>query len=312
MAAAGRRWLDQALRAQSATACVVTAGFCAAAACDVRFGVSLQLAVLLGGIVVIGFPHGAFDHLVARPRLSRRLGDLWWLPFGIGYFGLAGAVWLAWMMAPSVTLAGFIAASIVHFGLGDAEEGHAPASVPRLVTVVTMGALPVLLPAALHPADAAPVLAALGDVSVPAMMRVLAGCFWLVPVWVAAFAWLCAARGRHQPGLLERVLSAAGFVVLPPLLAFALYFTFGHSIRHLLRLGAWHDDRNFPAALRWTMRTLVPASLVCALGIAGLFCLPWRASSDLLVPVFRVIAALTLPHMIVTSWLDAEKEGVLS
>jgi Brp/Blh family beta-carotene 15,15'-monooxygenase len=101
-------------------------------------------------------------------------------------------------------------------------------------------------------------------------------------------------------------------MVLPPLLAFALYFTFGHSIRHLLRLGAWHDDRHFPAALRWTMRTLVPASLVCAMGIAGLFCLHWRASSDLLVPVFRVIAALTLPHMIVTSWLDAEKEGALS
>jgi Brp/Blh family beta-carotene 15,15'-monooxygenase len=311
MAATGRRWLNPALRAQSATACVVTAGFCAAAACDVRFGVPAQLAVLLGGIVVIGFPHGAFDHLVARPILSARLGKWWWLPFSIGYFGLTGAVLLAWMIAPAVTLAGFLAASIVHFGLGDAEDGRAPKSIPRLAALVINGALPVLLPATLHPADAAPVLAALGGVPVPAMMRVLAAGVWLVPVWLAAFAWLCIAGGRNQPGLLERVLSAIGFIVLPPLLAFALYFTFGHSIRHLLRLGAWHDDRNFPAALRWTLLTVVPASLFCAAGIAGLFFLDVRTSSDLLVPVFRVIAALTLPHMIVTSWLEREKEGVL-
>jgi Brp/Blh family beta-carotene 15,15'-monooxygenase len=308
MAATRRRWLDRALRLQAATACLVIAGFCAASICGVRFGLGAQAGVLLGGIVAIGFPHGAFDHLVARPILSRRLGRLWWVVFLAAYLGLSSAVWVAWMIAPAATLAGFLAASILHFGLGDAEDRPLLPPMPRLIALLTSGALPVLLPAALHPGEAAPVLAALGGVSPQAMAGVLAAFAWLVPVWLVGFVWLCCAGGLSRLAQLERILTAAGFVVLPPLLAFTLYFTFGHSVRHLLRLGAWHNERDFGAAFRWTMLTLLPASLFCAAGIVGLWFFAEPAGNGLLVPVFRIIAALTLPHMIVTSWLGGHED----
>lgn len=304
MAASGHRWLGPALRVQSWAATAVAAGFCAAALAGVRFGAGVQLGVLLGGIVLTGFPHGAFDHLVARPVLAPHLGRRWWAPFLAGYLGLAGLVCLAWWAAPAATLAGFLAASVLHFGLGDAEDGLAPSGVPRPVAVLAYGALPLLLPMALHPGEAAPVLAALAEVPAPLMQDALAGVLWLLPAWAAAFAWVVLAARRERRGVAERLATAAGFALLPPLLAFGLYFGAGHSVRHLLRLGAWHDPRDPRAAARWLARVVLPAGAACAAGLGALALLGQDTVADVLAPCFRVIAALTLPHMVVTAWLD--------
>lgn len=293
------------MRLQSASAALLMTGFCAAALAGVRFGPASQVGVLLAGIVLVGFPHGAFDHLVARPLLRPRLGRRWWLPFGLGYLGLAGLVWLAWLAAPAPTLAGFLAASVLHFGLGDVEDELAPRRVPAPLSVLTYGALPVLLPAALHPADAAPVLAALAGTPVAAMQDALAAAAWLLPVWCAAFA-LVVLTARHEGrGVAERLAMAAGFVLLPPLLAFGVYFGAGHAVRHVLRLGAWHGGPPRMAA-RWLASTMLPAAAVCAAGLGALALLGRDTASDVLAPMFRVIAALTLPHMVVTAWLHAD------
>lgn len=297
--------LDAAMRVQSAWAAGLMAGFCVAALAGVRFGAGAQVGVLLGGIVLVGFPHGAFDHLVARPLLRPRLGRWWWVPFGAGYVGLAGLVLLAWWAAPAVTLAGFLAASALHFGLGDAEDGLAPRRVPLAVSVLAYGALPLLLPMALHPAEAAPVLAALAGVPVEAMQDALATAAWMLPAWAAAFALVVSAAVRERRGVLERLAMAAGFVLLPPLLAFGVYFGAGHAVRHVLRLGAWHGGTP-RAAVRWLALTMLPAAAVCAAGIGALALLGRDTAADVLAPMFRVIAALTLPHMLVTAWLDTQ------
>lgn len=303
MATSSHSWLNPALRMQTRGAALLLAVFCAAAAVGVRFGMAAQLAILLGGMVLVGVPHGAFDHLVARPVLSPRLGPAWWVPFGAGYFGLAALVGLAWWVAPAWTLAGFLAGSIVHFGLGDAEDGLAPRAVPRWAAVLVYGATPVLLPIALHPDMAAPVLAGLADVSVPAMVAALRPAAWLLPVWAVAFAWVLWAAYREGLGVAERLLTAAAFVMLPPLLAFGLYFTAGHAMRHVLRLGAWYAPTDGRRAVRWLLRTIVPWAIGTA--VAGV-ALAWRGddlTAAVLVPAFRAIAALTLPHMLVTAWL---------
>jgi len=299
----GSVWLGPALRLQTAVAAGMMAMFCLASLVGWRFGAAAQLVVLLGGIVVTGFPHGAFDHLLARPVLEPRLGRAWSLLFLAGYVGLAGLVWLGWQTMPAATLAAFLAASVVHFGLGDAADGLAPASVPRAVAVLAYGALPLLLPMALHSAEAAPVLAALGGVSVPAMENALHGTAWLLPAWVAAFGWVVIAAWQERRGVAERLVTACCFVLLPPLLAFGLYFALGHAVRHMLHLGAWHSPRDRAAAAQWLARTAVPAGMVCAVGLAALAVAGRDTTVALLMPSFRVIAALTLPHMIVTTWL---------
>jgi Brp/Blh family beta-carotene 15,15'-monooxygenase len=279
------------------------AGFIALAAGGLRFGLTVQITVLLAGIILVGFPHGAFDHLVARPVLAPRLGRLWWVPFGLAYVGLAGLVWLAWMLAPLPTLLLFLAGSVLHFGLGDVEDGLAPGTVTRWAAVLTYGALPILLPVALHPFQAALVLAAIGGVAVQPMAAALSLSLWLVPLWGAAFAWVCVTAQPRDARVIAPAITAAGFVLLPPLLAFGLYFGLVHSPRHLLRIGAWHDPADPRRAAQWAAGVVVPASVVCALGVIGIALTTQDVSMRILVPIFRIIAALTLPHMIVTSWL---------
>ncbi len=300
----GHAWLGPALRAQSMAALAVMAAFSMASAAGLDFGIGIQLGVLLGGMVVTGMPHGAFDHLVARRVLAPRLGRFWAAPFLAGYLGLAGVVWLAWMLAPAATLAAFLAISVAHFGLGDTEDGLAPSTVPRVVTVLAYGALPLLLPMALHPAEAAPVLAAMAGVPDAVMERTLRAAVWLLPAWAAAFGWVAFAAWRERRGVAERLATVACFVLLPPLLSFGLYFGLGHAIRHMLRLGAWHDPRDPRAAARWLARTAIPAGAACAASLGAMALAGLDTTVALLTPGFRLIAALTLPHMAVTAWLD--------
>jgi Brp/Blh family beta-carotene 15,15'-monooxygenase len=304
MAARSHRWLEPALRRQSLVASLAAGWFVTLAACGLQFGLSLQVGVLVAGIVLVGFPHGAFDHLVARPILAPRLGRFWWAPFGLGYVGLAGLVCLAWILAPFPTLVLFLAASVLHFGLGDTEDSLALRRVPHWAAVLTYGTLPILLPVAFHPAQAAPVLAGLGGVGNGDMTAALSYSIWAVPLWIAAFVWVCRSAREQGVGAAMPAITAAGFVVLPPLLAFGLYFGLVHAPRHLLRLAAWHDPCDPHRAARWAARVVVPAGAVCALGILWLALISPDVSLGVLVPGFRIIAALTLPHMIVTTWLS--------
>jgi len=308
MAADSDRWLGPALQWQALAAGLVLAVCSTLAILGLRFDLGLQVGVLLMGIVLVGFPHGAFDHLVARPILAPRLGRFWWASFGSAYLGLAGMVWLAWALAPLPTLVLFLAGSVLHFGLGDTEDGLVPHSVPRWAAVLAYGAVPILLPVAFHPADAAPVLAAISGVAEPAMATALSRSIWLMPLWLAALAWVWHDTWPKRTSAIMTGITAAGFVLLPPLIAFGLYFGLVHSPRHLLRLGAWHDPYDPRRAARWAACVVVPAGVVCALGIVGLAWTMHDATSGILVPTFRIIAALTLPHMFVTSWLGQDQK----
>ena len=303
MSAPSRSWLDPALRLHARAATTTIAGFCLLAIAGLDFSPVAQSFLLLGGVVVVGFPHGAFDHLVAYPVLAQRLGSYWWLFFGAGYFGLAGVVWIAWTVAPAITLVGFLAASILHFGLGDIEDGLAPESVPRAVAILGYGGLPILMPIAFHPQACAPLLAALAKVPAPVMLNAFAGAAWWMPIWIVAFTWILLANLGQRRAVAERLATVAAMVLLPPVLAFGLYFTLGHSVRHVLRLGAWHDPRDPGAAVRWLLSVMLPAGGLCLVGVTGLVSLGGDMTLDVLAPCFRLIAVLTLPHMVVTSWL---------
>jgi hypothetical protein len=62
------------------------------------------------------------------------------------------------MIAPATMPVVFLAGSVLHFGLGDTEDGLLPDRVPPWLSIVTYGALPILLRIALHPAAVAPML----------------------------------------------------------------------------------------------------------------------------------------------------------
>ncbi len=268
-------------------------------------------ALLVTGLL-LGLPHGAVDHLVPAARLR-------WSPsrvalFAAAYAALAAAAWLAFRAWPGPALLLFVAVSAWHFGTGetafaDLRAGHPVRRRPAAALVV--GAVVLLVPLVRGTAETAAVVAALvpgSDGTLPAGVRTA-----VLAVVLPAAVLLAGQRLRHGQRLEAAELAGltALVLVVPPLAAFGVYFGCWHAVRHVARVVA--ED---PAAAgdlsagrlgrplrRFAVRAALPTAavlvvLVLLWSAAG----GWRAfvATDL-----PLLAALTLPHVLVVGWLDA-------
>ncbi len=249
----------------------------------------LRWCVVLATIIVLGVPHGALDGEIARPVLRPRLGRAWVLAFALPYLVLAGAVLLAWRAAPMPTLAAFLAVSVWHFGREDGGEG---------LGIASRGGLAVALPVLIHPAATAHIFGVVAGVALhrpPPWLRA-ASLLW-VPAAVAA-SWN-EIRSGNGHAVRERVPDAAAFVLLPPIVAFGLYFVLVHAPSHTrgliadpLRAPRVGDRRAARCrALPWTLVTI------------GLGAALWPSYSGplaerLMALTIQGLAALTLPHLL--------------
>lgn len=232
-------------------------------------------------ILLLGMPHGALDlrMLVARAPLLR---------LGV-YLGLAGAMFLAWSLAPIAALCGFLIMAVAHFA-----EDWSDLDEPFLAHGVAAGLLSA--PGLLHLADLQSIFAALagegaaaalGDVlrlTAPvAMGLAVIGVLRLVQKGEIALAW---GTGT----------ALAALTFLPPAVGFALFFGLLHSPKHL-----WAElPQGADARRRVLTRMVLPATLL-ALGIAaGLALVETRPTLDqtAVMATFMVLSILTTPHML--------------
>ncbi|MGI3903245.1 MAG: Brp/Blh family beta-carotene 15,15'-dioxygenase [Janthinobacterium lividum] len=103
--------------------------------------------VLLLASVLVGPTHGGLDHVVARDVFTARHRKPRWLPFLIGYLGLAVAILVAWCTFASGMLIVFLLLSIVHFGAEDASASGMAGSIAS----IPHGCVPIVVPALFHP-----------------------------------------------------------------------------------------------------------------------------------------------------------------
>jgi Brp/Blh family beta-carotene 15,15'-monooxygenase len=195
-----------------------------------RAPVGVQVAALATAVALFGVPHGALDPLVGRTLLAPRLGRRWWPIFHGGYLAVAGIVLAGWAAAPVGTLAGFLALSAVHFGLGDVTRGRQ--SPGRYAAeVLARGALPIVGPATAFPDQVATLFGWLVPVSAREGAAALAhGLAWAGPrllapllagVMLARLADAVRARGRDDHLAVAAEVGALALLVLaaPPLVA---------------------------------------------------------------------------------------------
>lgn len=334
--AAARPWLPTWQAGHARAAAVALSAVVLAAVFAPRGwapAVELQLVALIAAVAVFGVPHGALDPLVGRRWLAPRLGPRWWAPFHAAYVLLAAAVVTGWALAPAATLVGFLAASAVHFGLGDVDRTRSPRYL-AWAEVLARGAAPVVVPAAAHPAAVAQAFAWVTPAASPADLAAVvraasALARWAVVPACVAFALAhgagafraarasdadcTAARRRvaHRTDALECLAVPAVAAALPPFLAFLAYFCLLHSARHALTLAAALDPARPRRAWARFARAALPATAATlAFGAAAWAVLaragPRAGEASTYAPaaarvLFAGLAALTAPHMLLTA-----------
>ncbi len=259
--------------------------------------------VTLAAIVLLGVPHGALDGEIARPLLRPRWGRAWFGLFALPYLALVASVLLAWRAAPLATLAGFLAISVYHFGLEDAG--------PHPLAAAVRGGLPIAAATLFQPVATAHVFgaAALTALAQPPEWLMAASELWAVAavVWAAN----CMLR-RHWRLLAEPLVLTGLFAVMPPLTAFAIYFVAIHAPRHMARLVG---DKRAPRlhSLRDAVWRSVPLTLATvAIGAALWPYFPGLPADRLLAVTLQLLAALTLPHMLLDGIATARQHDTIS
>lgn len=246
--------------------------------------IAAQLPWLAAAVFVIGAPHGALDHRLARVLLAPAAGRGWWALFIGAYLAVAGGMLVLWLVQPTLALLLFLALATVHFGEHDSPSG-------RALAIAVRGSIAVVITAAAHPGEMRQLYGWIAGEGGAALVSWLAG--------PALLLWLCGAVATLalEPSLkarLELLALTALFGSAPPLIAFAAYFALVHTPRALAE--ARHPDEGWGTLLR----SAAPLTLAAGLLALGGFVLLRRGltvEAAVVRTVFWWLGALTVPHM---------------
>lgn len=288
--------LERAARVQGLVFCILAACTSVLSSWLPRLSPQIELSLLIGLIVFLGVPHGAVDpaYLSASIRTSSWRS---WAVFIGRYLGLAAAVFVLWLVWPSVGLGAFLAMSAFHFS-GDPDRGA------TVATRALQGTAVIALPTLWHPVETEAMLAYLAGGSAAAWcMGMLQSIAPPLAVGVGLTAASELRRGRVLVAA-EAGTAAILAIAAPPLVSFTLYFCGMHSARHLLRTA----DR---AGVSWSMLALmacIPMASILATGFVA-----WRMLAHMPVDalairvVFIGLAMLTVPHMAIVERVRFER-----
>lgn len=290
-----------------------------------------QFVPFLLGMVFLGLPHGALDHLAPLFLRHRRLTPHYLLRFVLGYVALVAAYLVFWHVLPGAALGVFLLFSWLHWGQGDAyyletfEGRPTPKSLgERLMVWLVRGGLPIVLPALAFPLVFAQVAGGILGWYGAALALSLNG-QWreagLVGLAALVVVYLWQSRRARPEGFWrdagEVGLLLAYFALVPPVLAVGVYFCVWHSARHLARLMLLDDAQTVALSrgevAKPTLRVAwqaLPMTLGALAMLAMLFW--WHGRAHVTAGAFvylylSLIAALTFPHFLLVLWMDREE-----
>jgi beta-carotene 15,15'-dioxygenase len=297
-----------------------------------QFIQTYALYSLVFGIIFLGLPHGALDHLVPL-----RMGFAWGKkPLGISlyllcYIAIAALYFGLWLWQPLVAFVGFLLATVFHWGQGDVRFLEIFLNRQRIskwgagVSVVLRGSLPMVLPVLAFPETAASLYVnaakGLGLIPLPlelnspilvasltTYMLILFALYLANAVKVSANLWAL------RMDLAELALLTLLFCTVPAYMSVGIYFIAWHSLRHLARLLVLKEkdvnrikDGLWQRPVRRLILDLLPITLAAIGLLVGLYF--WKSKHvgtlETFVALYLVlISALTKPHLVVVALMD--------
>ena len=308
-------------------------------ALGVSTAVPVRYGVLLVTLLCFGLPHGAADHHSVARTLGVDLTPRFLAAFCAGYLGLAVLYTAVWFLAPALAFVAFVALTWFHWGQGDvyplatlADGRHLDNRVVAALTVVVRGGLPMLVPLVFFPDRYAAVARTVVSLFDPGRVVSLAPLFTqearlaaglgFAAITIVTLAAGLAVAGPRRAWLLDAAETAllwGFFAVVPPVLAIGVYFALWHSVRHIARLTELDGvalaalDRGAVVRVigRFT-RDALPATVGAVVLFGGLaLAVPTTVAgvSEVGGLYLVLLAVLTLPHVVVVTWLDV-RQGI--
>mgnify|MGYP006440496607 FL=1 len=286
-------------------------------ASGMTFGTS-AFVVLMIAVVLTGIPHGAVDHIVAAKLYG--LSSTWrdQARFYGGYLALMALYGALWFVVPAWCLWAFLLMTMYHFGQADLAYWELPPVRARLV-YVSRGLLLIGLPIAAHPLIVDPIFDAIAGVRPlhwsllaehsTAVLTALVAQHLVVLGGVASSPDTAVPTNGWREAINVVVLSAL-FLVVHPLVAFAVYFGLWHSLGHILELLRFFAQRDEPTSLPGFYRKAALYTVVSFAGLGALYAATqsFGLQDQMVALLFILISVMTLPHMIVVERLYQERE----
>ncbi|MFC7073730.1 Brp/Blh family beta-carotene 15,15'-dioxygenase [Halovenus rubra] len=297
-----------------------------------------QFVPLVASVALLGLPHGAVDHLAPTRVRGRTATGRSFVAVGALYAVVGGLYAVIWFVVPIVGFVSFIMVTWLHWGQGEVHSllallglEHLGTPSQRALTGLARGTLPMLVPLVAFPDQyqliaktlvglfAASTLGPIDIVFSPTGRFVVGLLVTTLLIASLAVGYHRATRRRDWIVDVAEVCLLVGFFALvPPILAVGLYFTCWHSLRHIGRLlaidpGARRalNARQYGTALARFGRDAAPLTAI-SLAFLGIFYWFVPVSPGTLsewVGLYLVlIAALTVPHVVVVTWLDYEQD----
>jgi Brp/Blh family beta-carotene 15,15'-monooxygenase len=243
---------------------------------------------LLVGLIAVGIPHGAVDHLIEIGKWESRKVPI----FIVKYIALAALMGICWYFLADWALLVFLLYSAWHFGQADGELWKLNSAISFL-----WGAFLLVFILGTHTNETNAILQSIG-----------ANAFaFSLPYWIVS-PWLIWALMQKKYAFTVTILWLTLATQLPLLLAFGLYFIGQHSVT------SW---KHISIALNQSNRSIWLHSLPFQVGawlILALFIFLWPTDGiynfemlDKFGVFFIFISCISFPHVITMNMLYGTK-----
>lgn len=256
--------------------------------------------------LLLGIPHGAVDHLLLRTALSRRQ----WMCGALAYAALAAFAVVFILMFPAVAFIGVIAATVWHFGSGDVEASCELQGLPaergifRVTHALAAGSAPVLIPLT-SPLALGTLISIQPELAGLLTSNLLYATRTVVFILIVVVLIQLIHRGQVRNAIELIALTALGLFATP-LLAFAVYFSAWHALRHTARIALDQYGQISKGTINRVFMQGLPALLGTILIIGILVLLLGFATLSMSWMWFALVIVwgLTVPHMSIVAAYD--------
>ena len=243
---------------------------------------------LLVGLITVGIPHGAVDHLIEIGKWESRKVPI----FIVKYLALAALMGICWYFLADGALMIFLLYSAWHFGQADGELWKL-----NRPTSLLWGAFLLVYILGTHTVETNVILKSIGATELA----------FSLPYWIV-FPWLIWSLIYQKSAFTITILWLTVATQLPLLLAFGLYFIGQHSVT------SW---KHISSALNQSNRSIWLHSLPFQLGawlILALFIFLWPTAGNYdfgalnkFGVFFIFISCISFPHVITMNMLYGSK-----